>query len=247
MLLHGPVKQVNPVIFDQIDKGTILQAASKTKGSSGPSMSNADDWRRILVSHQYGNVTVDLRKAIATMSRKLCREDNKSPESIEALIACRLIPLSKDPGVRPIGISEVLRRIIGKAVSFTIKEDIIKSSGNLQLCGGQKSGAEITVRATMELFEDDDSLGILLIDTTNSFNSLNRSVAMQNLPILCPKLVIFINNCYATPARLFISGGQEIKSAEGTTQGDPTAMAMYAISILPLLETKSKAKENCFC
>ena len=91
LLLHGPVKQVNPVIFDQIDEGTILQAASKTKGSSGPSMSNADDWRRILVSHQYGNATVDLRKAIATMSRKLCREDNKSPESIEALIACRLI------------------------------------------------------------------------------------------------------------------------------------------------------------
>ena len=209
-------------------------------------MSNADDWRRILVSHQYGNATVDLRKAIATMSRKLCREDNKSPESIEALIACRLIPLSKDPGVRPIGIGEVLRRIIGKAVTFTIKEDIIKSSGNLQLCGGQKSGAEIAVRATMELFEDDDSHGILLIDATNAFNSLNRSVAMQNLPILCPELAIFINNCYATPARLFISGGQEIKSAEGTTQGDPTAMAMYAISILPLLETKSKAKKIAF-
>ena len=152
LLLHGPVKQVNPVIFDQIDGGTILQAASKTKGSSGPSMSNADDWWRILVSHQYGNATVDLRKAIATMPRKLCREDNKSSESIEALIASRLILLSKDPGVRPIGIGEVLRRIIGKGVTFTIKEDIIKSSGNLQLCGGQKSGAEIAVRALMELF-----------------------------------------------------------------------------------------------
>ena len=158
------------------------------------------------MSHQYGNATVDLRKAIATMSRKLCREDNKSPESIEALIACRIIPLSKDPGVRPIGIGEVLRRIIGKAVTFRTKEDIIKSSGNLQLCGGQKSGAEIAVRATMELFENDDSHGILLIDATNAFNSLNRSVAMQNLPILCPELAIFINNCYATPARAVYFG-----------------------------------------
>ena len=79
----------------------------------------------------------------------------------------------------------------------------MSSSGNLQHCGGQKSGAEIAVRATMELFEDDDSHGILLIDATNAFNSLNRSVAMQNLPILCPELV-FINNCYATPERLFI-------------------------------------------
>ena len=51
---------------------------------------------------------------------------------------------------------------------------------------------------------------------------------------------------YAAPARLFISGGQEITSSEGTTQGDPTAMAMYAIAILPLLDMKSNAKKTSF-
>ena len=90
-------------------------------------MSNADDWRTILVSHQYRNAAVDLRKAIAIMSRKLCREDNKSPESIEALIACRLIPLSKDPGVRPIDIGEVLNRIIGKTIILRSKKTSLKA------------------------------------------------------------------------------------------------------------------------
>ena len=108
------------------------------------------------------------------------------------------------------------------------------SAGNLQLCGGQKSGAEKAMTTATELFEDDASHGILQIVANNTFNSLNRKVALHNLRILCPELAIFTNNCYAAPARLFISGGQEIKLTEGTTQGDPTAMAMYAIYILPL-------------
>ena len=34
--------------------------------------------------------------------------------SAEALVACRLIPLNKNPCVRPIGVGGVIRRIIGK-------------------------------------------------------------------------------------------------------------------------------------
>ena len=88
LLLRRPVQEVNPVIFDKLDETTILQAASRTKGA-GPSMSNADDWRRILVSHHYGNTTVDLRKSIVTMAKKLCTEKNEDSDSIESLVGCR--------------------------------------------------------------------------------------------------------------------------------------------------------------
>ena len=37
-------------------------------------------------------------------------------------------------------------------------------------------------------------------------------------------------------ARLFIIGGGELFSNEGTTQGDPTSMSVYALRILPLLQ-----------
>ena len=67
------------------------------------------------------------------------------------------------------------------------------SAGNLQLCGGQKSGAEKAMTAATELFEDVASHGILQIDANNTFNFLNRKVALQNLRILCPELAIFTN------------------------------------------------------
>ena len=110
-----------------------------------------------------------------------------------------------------------------------------------------KIWCRIAIRAATELFENDTSHGILQIDANNALNSLNRKVALHNLHILCPELAVFTNNYYAAPVRLFISDGQEIKSTKGTTQGDPTAMAMYAIFILPLLDTRSKAKENKLC
>ena len=46
---------------------------------------------------------------------------------------------------------------------------------------------------------------------------------------------ISIINTYRNPARLFIVGGGELRSQEGTTQGDPLAMPFYAISVMVLI------------
>ena len=49
-------------------------------------------------------------------------------------------------------------------------------------------------------------------------------------------MAIYIRNCYSVPSRLFVLGRTEMLSSDGTTQGDPVAMPVYAIGITPLLE-----------
>lgn len=74
---------------------------------------------------------------------------------------------------------EVARRIISKAILFVLKGDIQDVVGSCQLCGGQIAGAEAAVR---ELYME----ALLMVDASNTFNSLNRSNALMNIRNLCP-------------------------------------------------------------
>ena len=164
------------------------------------------------------------------------------PDGLGAFVACRLIPIDKCPGVRPIGVGEVPRRIIAKAFLRILKKDVEEAAGPLQLCAGQDGGCEAAVHAMKLIFQDQDTEAALLVDATNAFNSINRQSALHNINVLCPPLAQILVNTYRYPVRMFIPGSGEISSTEGTTQGDPLAMAMYAIAITPLI---SKLMERC--
>ena len=112
-------------------------------------------------------------KTFALFVKRLCLEEIKNTESLELFNACRLIPLVKRPGIRSTGVEEVLRRIIGKAVSILLKKEVLQAAGWLQLCGGQVAGSESVIRTMDDVFNDDKMEGILLIDAENSFNSIN--------------------------------------------------------------------------
>ena len=71
---------------------------------------------------------------------------------------------------------------------------------------------------------------------------------LQNIPIICSIIATYVINSYNQKARLFIPGGQEITSAEGTTQGDPTTMPIYELGSLPLLNMTTVDKtEHAAC
>ena len=211
----------------------------KTKGGAGPSGLDSDGWRRILVSRVYGTANQELRNALARLAKQMCTqpiEQDTVRSPLNPLLACRLIPLDKSPGIRPIGIGEVLRRIIGKSAMHVMKDDISISAGCLQLCASQPSGCEAAVHAVREIFQEEECDAVILVDASNAFNSINRKAMLHNIGILCPVMKTFAENCYSTSARLFITGGGEILSKEGTTQGCPAAGPMYAVALTPLLD-----------
>ena len=183
---------VNPAQFNSINEAAIARAVLKTRGA------DADQRRRMLISKNYATVGKDLRTAIANAARKLCTvdlaQDNaKNLSTIEAYTACRLIPLEKKGNdVRPIGVGEVLRRIVGKSVVGVIKPDILESAGSLQLCAGHMSGCEAAVHAMTEIYEDASSDGLLLVDAANAFNALNRNVLLHNIAYLCPPMCTYL-------------------------------------------------------
>ena len=158
---------------------------------------------------------------------------------IKALFSCRLIALDKQPGVRPIGIGETLRRLLGKAVADLTGDDLAYAFGSEQLAGGVSCGIEGSIHGLRELFEKKSSngFGLLLLDAKNAFNSINKSSALLNARTLWSRASTFLYNSYQESSKLVLSNTDVfIRSEEGTTQGDPLSMLFYGVALLPLIQ-----------
>ena len=145
----------------------VKDAIKRTRGAAGSSGMDADGWRCILISGKFGNVGEEPQKSIAKMAEILCQ--GRSANYLAAFLACRLIPLDKQPGVGTIGIGEVLRQVIGKIVMKLLRKDILKAAGSLQLCAGQDAGSEAAAHAVY-MFNEENTEAVLMVDASNAFN-----------------------------------------------------------------------------
>ena len=235
MMPNEPIQEPHSIIFDQLNGELIRKVALRTEGSAGPSGLDASAWRRLCTS--FAHNSSDLCEALACTAKRICCSF-VDPVFISSFVACHLIALDKHPGIRPIGIGEISRRIVGKAILLITRDDAQEATGALQLCAGQEAGCEAAIHAIHQLFELSDTDAAILIDATNAFNSLNRENALRNIQYLCPSISIALINTYRENVSLFIDG-HTLSSTEGTTQGDPLAMAMYALGVLPLIHSLS--------
>jgi len=220
----------HPAIFNGINGTMIKQCTLRSSGSAGPSGLDAPAWQRLCTT--FKGASTALCDALASVARRLASEF-VDPAGTQAFTACRLIALDKQPGVRPIGVAEMPRRIIGKAILKIIGREIQEVAGARQLCAGHQAGAEAAIHAMRAVLDKPEVEGALLIDASNAFNNLNREVALHNVSQLCPSFSRILYNTYREESDLFVDG-HRIASREGTTQGDPLAMAFYALATIPL-------------
>ena len=126
------------VIFEAITGDEVYKIAKNMNGSGGPMLIHSDTWKDFLCSKAHGGTSVELCQTIADLAKVMCTEDIH-PDTLTEYIACRLIPLDKGltkdlkPGVRPIGVGEVLKRIVGKLLRATVpKNQTVPTVGSLK-------------------------------------------------------------------------------------------------------------------
>ena len=120
----------HPVLFDALNGSLIRSAALRTFGAPGPSGVDARGWRRLCTS--FHSASIDLCDAMALFARRLCTKFI-SPDILSSFLSCRLIALDKCPGVRPIEVCEVARRIIAKVALSILRDDIHEGCWSLSV------------------------------------------------------------------------------------------------------------------
>jgi hypothetical protein len=146
-------------------------------------------------------------------------------------LASRLVPLDKGQGqIRPVGIGESIRRLLGKAIMSSTRKSVQRVCGAVQTCIGLPSACEAAARAIQGMWDDGETEVVLLVDARNAFNRLARQRALRTARERCPDISVALQNFYGAHSELHIGDGNMLLSKEGTTQGCPLGMAMYAIN-----------------
>ena len=227
-----------PGVFDGIDGKLIRSLAGQLRGGAGPSGLSSELLR--LLCRAQGNESDKLCEAIAAVARRLASSP-LPPGSLAHLIACRLVALRKgDNGIRPIGVGEVLRRLMCKSILAVTKQDLQDACGAVQTASGVSGGCEAAAHSLQSLWDKPETEVIFLVDARNAFNSMGRARALRSARIHCPTLATAFQNFYGSEGLLLLGDGKSLRSREGTTQGCPLGMAMFSINSVPLIAKVSR-------
>eukprot|EP00971_Amphidinium_carterae_P256776 5098286-Amphidinium_carterae.1 len=121
------------------------------------------------------------------------------------LMTAHMIPLPKAPGkFRPIYIASALRRITSKIFNKIIMPEVTPIVEEHQYTLERASGGEALHKETLMLLATNPDHGLLSLDVSNAFNSLESQQTMHNstqqhLPAWSHMLAGFVDSDHDTP------------------------------------------------
>ena len=57
---------------------------------------------------------------------------------------------------------------------YSAKKDVKVAEGSLQVCAGQETGSAAAINAIYDIYEQDETKVVLLVDACNAFNFINH-------------------------------------------------------------------------
>jgi hypothetical protein len=135
VLLSGEMPpSLHPIFYSKLDGELVKKCTLRMKGAAGVSQQEDALWHKMVTGYKGSSAT--LCNAVAIIARRLATE-HVDPNGLQALLANRGIAIDKCPGLRPVGVGEIARRVIGKAIMSVTGEKVQEAAGALQLCAGQ--------------------------------------------------------------------------------------------------------------
>lgn len=145
--------------------------AHKLSGAAGPSGVDAADFKHILL--RFGRESQILREELAKLTNWLANDQHPPYTAYRALMANRLVALDKNPGVRPVGIGEITRRLMAKCVIAVTGEECTLACGNFNLCAGLSAGIEGACHVMHDFWDGQ------VEDPIDDIRDLGRATSLQ--------------------------------------------------------------------
>ena len=144
---------------------------------------------------RHGSASKRLRMSLANFSNWLSNS-NVPWAAYRGLMVCREIALDKMPGIRPIGICCVFRRLIANCVLSVTATEATGSCGSEQLCAGLQLGVEGAIHGMSALYEENclhGSFGFLLVDAANISTIFREFKCFGTLDIFGLLALVFVS------------------------------------------------------